>query len=84
MTKRDRRSERADDVLLELRAGDAMSTADLVKATGISRPTVISILSDLESSVAPPTPVVWGGLPQRGRSAMTWESLSGLTSSLIP
>ena len=71
MTKRDRRSERADDVLLELRAGDAMSTADLVKATGISRPTVISILSDLESSgwvvrgTSDP-----GGL---GRPATTWS-----------
>lgn len=74
VAKRDRRSERADDVLLELRAGDAMSAADLVEATGLSRPTVISILNDLESSgwvirgASDP-----GGL---GRPATTW-SLGG-------
>ncbi|MDU3568667.1 MAG: ROK family transcriptional regulator, partial [Cutibacterium avidum] len=50
VAKRDRRSERADDILLELRAGEAMSAADLVEGTGLSRPTVISILNDLESS----------------------------------
>lgn len=50
VAEHDRRSERADDILLELRAGEAMSAADLVESTGLSRPTVISILNDLESS----------------------------------
>ena len=51
VAKRDRRSERADDILLELRAGEAMSAADLVEGTGLSRPTVISILKDRKSVV---------------------------------
>ncbi|WP_408640119.1 ROK family protein [Cutibacterium equinum] len=70
MAKRDRRSERADDVLVELRSGDAMSAADLVEATGLSRPTVISILNDLESSGwVNHGAVDSGGV---GRPATTW------------
>jgi len=42
------RGQRKDDVLRELRADGALTAAELVERTSLSRPTIISLLRELE------------------------------------
>ena len=51
MTSQERpagRGQRKDDVLRELRADGALTAAELVERTSLSRPTIISLLRELE------------------------------------
>ena len=50
MTSQERpagRGQRKDDVLRELRADGALTAAELVERTSLSRPTIISLLREL-------------------------------------
>ena len=53
MTSQERpagRGQRKDDVLRELRADGALTAAELVERTRLSRPTIISLLRELEEA----------------------------------
>lgn len=65
------RGNRKDDVLRALREMGPLSAADLVTLTGHSRPTVVSLLDDLEQAHWVERRLSEGGTP--GRPASIWD-----------
>ena len=77
MTSQERpagRGQRKDDVLRELRADGALTAAELVERTSLSRPTIISLLRELEEDGWVSSEVGGHGAP--GRPATAWAPAS--------
>ena len=77
MTSQERpagRGPRKDDVLRELRADGALTAAELVERTSLSRPTIISLLRELEEDGWVSSEVGGHGAP--GRPATAWAPAS--------
>ena len=73
MTSQERpagRGQRKDDVLRELRADGALTAAELVERTSLSRPTIISLLRELEKDGWVSSEMGGHGAP--GRPATAW------------
>ncbi|MBD4630385.1 winged helix-turn-helix transcriptional regulator, partial [Xanthomonas citri pv. citri] len=63
-----------DDVLRELRADGALTAAELVERTRLSRPTIISLLRELEEDGWVSSEIGGHGAP--GRPATAWAPAS--------